>query len=186
VKSSGRGHADEALGAAGDLPDRVLCEIYELLARLCHELVGQALRTPCSQSDWSGPRSAPSRSRYASPQPIRYGHPSSEFGVKPLVQATHWNGNLQDVRVLTPGRASRMLAGERRAIVTALAVRYVNSRSRTSPLELYACNYEPEEQGERAREEPEILVPALTNRIRLAAHAVTPEICVGSNKASIW
>jgi hypothetical protein len=95
--------------------------------------------------------------------------------------------NLQDVRVPTPGRASRTLAGGRRATVTALAIRYVLSRNWTSPLEPYACNYEPEGQGERAREKPEIVEQlALTNQIRLAAHAVTLEICVGPNTASLW
>ena len=80
-----------------------------------------------------------------------------------------------------------MLAGRRRAIVNALAVRYVLSRSRPSSLELYACNYELEGQGERAREKPEIVEQlALTTRIRLSAHAVTLEICVGPNTATIW
>jgi hypothetical protein len=80
-----------------------------------------------------------------------------------------------------------MLADGRRAIVTALAVHYVLSRSRTSSQELYACNYELEGQGERAREKPEIVKQlALTGRIRLAAHAVTLEICVGPNTATIW
>ena len=52
---------------------------------------------------------------------------------------------------------------------------------------LCACNYEPEGPGERARENLEIVEQrALTGRIRLAAHAVTLEICVGPNTANLW
>jgi hypothetical protein len=50
---------------------------------------------------------------------------------------------------------------------------------------LCACNYGPEGQGERAREKPEITEVALTGRIRLAAHAMTLEICVGPNTATL-
>ena len=51
---------------------------------------------------------------------------------------------------------------------------------------LCACNYEPEGPDERARETREIVEQhALTGRIRLAAHAVTLEICVGPNTATL-
>jgi hypothetical protein len=49
------------------------------------------------------------------------------------------------------------------------------------------CNYEPEGQSECARETPEIVEQlALTGRIRLAARAVTLEISVGPNTATLW
>ena len=51
---------------------------------------------------------------------------------------------------------------------------------------LCACNYEPEGEGERTRENPEIVEIALTGQIHLAAHSVTLEICVGPNTATIW
>ena len=50
---------------------------------------------------------------------------------------------------------------------------------------LCACNYGPEGQGERAREKPKIVELALTGRICLAAHAVTLEIGVGPNTATL-
>ena len=51
---------------------------------------------------------------------------------------------------------------------------------------LCACNYEPEGPGERARENLEIVEQrALTGRIRLAARAVTLEICIGPNTATL-
>jgi hypothetical protein len=50
---------------------------------------------------------------------------------------------------------------------------------------LCACNRAPVGQGERAGEKPEIVEIALTGRLRLAAHAVTLEICVDPNTATL-
>ncbi len=50
---------------------------------------------------------------------------------------------------------------------------------------LCACNHAPTGQvgqGERACGKPEMV---LTDRLRLAAHAVTLEICVGPNTATL-
>jgi hypothetical protein len=50
---------------------------------------------------------------------------------------------------------------------------------------LCACNYAPVGKDKRAREKLEIVEIALTGRIRLVARAVTLEICVDPNTATL-